>query len=245
MSSRDPNTFCLQRSTVGNILCASFRPTSVALFPLTRALRFPPGTGKRKAPSPYRQEDHFTMNDLFPHLHNDEAIRLLKVSIKLNKAKERLKAINRALREADRTDSDEPLEMLGSDRVSIASLKEPDPTGTRGIHPARLAAYGKSLGKIRDWLHDEYGLVIVDHQLKPASPCTTTQNTQELFGDVRIVDNVMKNRVQIFFPYRPDQPTRQTLKCWGYRWSAAVGAYQRVRSPEALHTARRICSKYR
>ena len=181
------------------------------------------------------------MNDLFPHLHNDEAIWLLKVSIKLNKAKERLKAINRALREADRTGSDEPLEMLGSDRVSIASLKEPDPTGTRGIHPARLAAYGK----IRDWLHDEYGLVIVDHQLKPASPCTTTQNTQELFGDVRIVDNVMKNRVQIFFPYRPDQPTRQTLKCWGYRWSAAVGAYQRVRSPEALHTARRICSKYR
>ncbi len=185
------------------------------------------------------------MSDLFPHLHNDEAIRLLKVSLKLTKTKERMKAINRALRKADRTGSDQPLEEMGFDATYIANLKEPDATGTRGIHPVRIAAHGKSIRKVRGRLHDDFGLQIVDQKLVPAHPTTATQNTQELFGEVRIVDNVKKNRVQIFFPHRPDRPTRQTLQCWGYRFSKSVGAYQRVRSPEALHTARRICSVYR
>ena len=150
-----------------------------------------------------------------------------------------------ALRQADRSGSDQPLTDMGFDADYIAALREPDATGTRGIHPVRIAACGKRIRKIRDRLHDDFGLQIVDQKLVPAHPTTATQNTQELFGEVRLVDNVKKNRVQIFFPHRPDRPTRKTLQCWGYRFSQSVGAYQRIRSPEELHTARRICGVYR
>ena len=150
-----------------------------------------------------------------------------------------------ALRQADRSGSDQPLTDMDFDADYIAALREPDATGTRGIHPVRIAACGKHIRKIRDRLYNEFGLRIEDQKLLPAHPTTATQNTQEIFCKVRIVDNITKNRVQIFFPHRPDRPTRKTLQCWGYRWSAAVEAYQRLHSPEALHTARRICSVYR
>ena len=128
------------------------------------------------------------MNDLFPHLHNDEALRLLKASLKLTKRKERMKEINRALRKADRTGNDRPLVDMGFDADYIAALKEPGATGTRGIHPVRIAACGKRIRKIRDQIYDDFGLRIDGNKLVPAHPTTATQNTQELFGEVRLVD---------------------------------------------------------
>ena len=41
----------------------------------------------------------------------------------------------------------------------------------------------------------------------------------EKHGDIEIVDNVEENRVQIFFPGKPDRDTRQQLKSYGFRWS--------------------------
>ena len=62
-------------------------------------------------------------------------------------------------------------------------------------------------------------------------------------GVVRIVDNVEKGRIQLFFPRRVRKPVTQVLKCYGFRWSAAVGAWQRPRDDHetGLYWARRIC----
>ena len=181
------------------------------------------------------------MQDLFPNIHSEEALRLFKAALAIDKRKERSKAINRALRRADLIGSDKPLEELSLDSKQIAAFKKADLTGARGIHPARIAAFGRKYRKIRDRLHDDFGLEIVGNQLRPASPSTVSQNTIELYGDIRIVDNLRTNRVQIFFPVRPPKPARLTLQCYGFRWSAVRNAWQRVRGDTTLYWARRIC----
>ena len=56
------------------------------------------------------------------------------------------------------------------------------------------------------------------------------QTTEEQHGDIRIVDNVEENRVQIFFPGTPSFDVRKKLKQNGFRWSPTAGAWQRHRS---------------
>ena len=183
------------------------------------------------------------MQDLFPQVHASEAIKLFKTALFLKQQKEHLKAINRALRTADRTGSDQPLEKLGLDRAQIATVKTADPTGTRGIHPVVLRNIGKQIRKIRDKLLADFGLVIVDDKLTSSAPSTAAQTTHEMCGVVHIVDNVEKSRIQLFFPRRVRKPVTQVLKCYGFRWSAAVGAWQRPRDDHetGLYWARRIC----
>jgi hypothetical protein len=59
-------------------------------------------------------------------------------------------------------------------------------------------------------------------------------------GGITIKDNVEDNRVQIFYPGKPDEDTRKQLKSRGFKWSPSVGAWQRMRSRDALHYAKDI-----
>lgn len=53
----------------------------------------------------------------------------------------------------------------------------------------------------------------------------TTQETH--YGDVRVVENVEENRIQIFFPEKPEAEMRTFLKQRGFRWSPSASAWQR------------------
>jgi hypothetical protein len=68
------------------------------------------------------------------------------------------------------------------------------------------------------------------------------ETKEEVFGDVRIVQNVEDNRVQIFFPGKPDEETRSQLKRKGFRWSRFGGCWQRHLSYAAYVEAKLIVS---
>lgn len=46
------------------------------------------------------------------------------------------------------------------------------------------------------------------------------------YGEIEIVRNVEANRVQIIFPYKPDDAARKELKSKGFRWSPRNTAWQ-------------------
>ena len=63
-------------------------------------------------------------------------------------------------------------------------------------------------------------------------------------GKVTIVDNVEENRLQIFFPEKPQMEVRIELKSHGFKWSNRNGCWQRYRSNNANYNAKNIICKY-
>lgn len=68
--------------------------------------------------------------------------------------------------------------------------------------------------------------------------------TETTLKEVRIVDNVEDNRIQIFFPGKPSENIRSELKRNGFKWAPPVGAWQRMRSSSATERATQIVSLY-
>lgn len=61
-----------------------------------------------------------------------------------------------------------------------------------------------------------------------------------MYGEVRVFDNVDFNRLQLFFPKKPDAVERQLLKKQGFRWSPTEGAWQRHRGYNAQWGAEHV-----
>lgn len=57
---------------------------------------------------------------------------------------------------------------------------------------------------------------------------------------IKIVENVLEQRVQIFFPDKPDAEIRARLKGRGFRWAPSQGAWQRQLTANAVDAARAI-----
>lgn len=60
---------------------------------------------------------------------------------------------------------------------------------------------------------------------------------ERVVGDVRVVKNVEANRLQLFFPGKPDDETRRKLKRYGFRWTPSLGCWQAFRSSRAMWAA--------
>jgi hypothetical protein len=60
---------------------------------------------------------------------------------------------------------------------------------------------------------------------------------EETFNDVRVVDSVEENRVQVFFPGKPKPEIIAFLKKHGFRWKLTAGAWQQYRSARAWNIA--------
>ncbi|MBX9745476.1 MAG: hypothetical protein K2X34_01145, partial [Hyphomonadaceae bacterium] len=60
---------------------------------------------------------------------------------------------------------------------------------------------------------------------------------EHLVGDVRIVENVRENRVQVFFRGKPSDAVIRALRQRGFRWSPTAGAWQRHLGNAALWAA--------
>jgi hypothetical protein len=66
------------------------------------------------------------------------------------------------------------------------------------------------------------------------------KTSERMVGAVRVVENVEANRLQLFFPGKPDEATRQKLKGYGFRFTPTQGCWQAFRSPRATWAANLI-----
>ncbi len=158
----------------------------------------------------------------------DAVVKLIEKLEELEKKQQFHKAINKALRVSDRTGSDAELKALGLSEKTIAQLKTPDFAGYRGIPSYELSNNSSNMRRIRQ-------------RIEALRKAANDQTSEEVHGDIRILDNVEENRVQIFFPGTPSPDVRKKLKQNGFRWSPTAGAWQRHRSNAALWWARHCC----
>ena len=158
----------------------------------------------------------------------DAVVKLVEKLEELEKTQQFHKAINKALKVADRTGSDRGLKELGLSDKTIAELKTPDFAGRKGIPSYVLSNNSSNMRRIRQ-------------RIEALRESANDETSEEVHGDIRIVDNVEENRVQVFFPGVPSPDVRSKLKQNGFRWSPTAGAWQRHRSDAALWWARRCC----
>jgi uncharacterized protein DUF3560 len=164
-------------------------------------------------------------------IFSDDPDSTEKLVDKIERLKRRqgvMKRANRLIRKADR----EGLADLGFSEETITRLFSQDYTGRVGFpnyaltnNSANIRRLEKRLAAIQNAQHDE--------------------STEEQFpGDVRLVDNVEANRLQIFFPEIPSEEIRRELKRNGFHWSPTAGAWQRHRSNRATYLAKLILTNH-
>lgn len=72
----------------------------------------------------------------------------------------------------------------------------------------------------------------------------TRETKEETRTDgIRVVESAEINRLQIFFPGKPDADVRAKLKSFGFRWSPTEGAWQRQLSNGARWAAESVLGK--
>jgi len=146
-----------------------------------------------------------------------DPIAELKEKIKNEKAGvEFMKAVNKVIRAKKLTD-EQKVEKLGSMGIpaSVSEiLKRPDCFGNIGFASYKLT---NANARIRS----------SEKRLKELEKRATAQSKENERADgVRIVENVQENRLQVFFPGKPEASIREKLKANGFRWAPSNGCWQ-------------------
>lgn len=159
-----------------------------------------------------------------------EAVRLLREKIAMaERNQEYMKAVNKHVRRM----KDNPeaciitLQAEGLTEAQARAAIEPDPMGRSGFPSYALKNNSANIRRMKQRLADLERL-------------GTAESTEETIGDVRIVQNVEDNRTQLFFPGRPSDEIRASLKGAGFRWYRTGGCWQRHLSRQALWVAQAI-----
>jgi hypothetical protein len=117
---------------------------------------------------------------------------------------------------------------LGISRAAARELFKPDFAGRIGFADFQLSNNGANIRRIKQR---------IAHLSKAAE--REPSETVHASG-VRIVENVEENRLQLFFPGKPEAATRAALKSAGFRWAPSEGAWQRQLGTNARWAAEHI-----
>lgn len=166
-----------------------------------------------------------------------DAVQQLQAKIdEAEKMQEKYKKINSVFRKKKLTDDQKVEEMmkLGIGEKLARQALEPDYMGRIGIPSYMLQ---NNLANVKR----------MKARVEELSRKRSDTSTSHEFDGGIIHDNVDDNRVQIFFDGKPDAETRAKLKSRGFHWSPTAagpngekGAWQRMRSPEAMRIAQRV-----
>lgn len=160
-----------------------------------------------------------------------EAITLLKDKISKLKAKqERMKLINKAHKDYLKNPA-------SINKYNDLTQKEINfiitytPQYSFEPHPFPPYAITNNGGNIRT---AEKRLIELEN--KRAKQTTQTETPE----GITIIENVEANRLQIFFPSKPDEETRTKLKRAGFKWSPTNECWQNYLSNSAIYAANLI-----
>ena len=142
---------------------------------------------------------------------------------KLEKRQEIMKAANKLVRKNDRAG----LAEMGFSEARIDRLFTPDFCGRLGFADYKITNNGANIRRIKERIES------LDRHAKD-------ETSEVEINGIRILDNTDENRVQIFFPGKPSEIIRTALKSHGFKWAPSTGAWQRMRSFDALYQAKQI-----
>lgn len=148
---------------------------------------------------------------------------------RLTALQELMKQCNKIIKSKKSSDIQkiESLVAMGLSEKSANQLLAPDFAGRIGFPSFRLTNNNANISRIRQR---------IEHLKKIES----LPESEEVINGATLKVNPDENRVQVFFPEKPDEDTRKRLKVSGFHWSPTVGCWMRQISNSAIYNAKNI-----
>jgi hypothetical protein len=149
--------------------------------------------------------------------------------VKLMARQELYKAINKIVKSTKATTDQKAASIvaLGLKETTAAGLLEPDRMGRVGIPSYSLTNNNGVISNTRKR---------IEHLTKLEAIKSTTEDINGVTLKISSEDN----RVQLYFPGKPDEAVRKSLSSNGFHWTPSLGAWQRQISAHAIYLAKDI-----
>ncbi len=177
----------------------------------------------------YADKAHTIENNTAISSDDPEALNKLKQKLdRLTKKQELMKAANKVLKsKATSIIKVEAVQQLGVSEKSAITFIDTN----EGFETWKISNNSAEIRRIKKRIE----------KLEAIAKLTTQEIT---INKVLLVQNIEDNRIQIFFPAKPNQETREKLKSFGFKWSPKVGAWMRFVSKIAVIQAKNIAHQY-
>ncbi len=142
---------------------------------------------------------------------------------KMKSDREMMKKCNALIRKGDRAGL---LEIVKTP-AKVEELFTPDFCGRIGFPDFELRNLGANIRRL-------------EKRRAELVTLKATGKTERMVGEVRVVEDPDIARIQLFYPGKPDQATRDNLKRWGFRWAPSEGAWQRNLNNAGRYAAKRV-----
>lgn len=178
----------------------------------------------------YEQKAKAAENNNSIYLGDDDAVeRLEKKLADLEKKQETMKETNRIIRSKKLSEIEKynKLIELGYTEDGVRDVFTPNFIGEIGFPRYSITNNGANIRRVKE-------------QLERAKQMKSTDDKEYTIGEVRIVENYEENRLQLFFPGKPEDDIRSKLKHNGFRWAPSNGCWQSYLNRSQIERAKSI-----
>lgn len=162
---------------------------------------------------------------------DSDAVERLKEKIAaLEKKQDIMKRANKIIRSNQTQEEKELLLCKLMPREGIERVKklfEPSCFGTIGFERFELTNNNANINRLKK-------------RLEQLERDNGREEKEENIKGVRCFHNVSDNRLQLFFPGKPELNVISSLKSNGFRWSPYNGCWQRMLNNQGIYAARRV-----
>lgn len=178
----------------------------------------------------YEQKAKAAENNNSIYLGDDDAVeRLEKKLADLEKKQETMKETNKIIRSKKLSEIEKynKLIELGYTEDGVRDVFTPNFIGEIGFPRYSITNNVANIRKVKE-------------QLERAKQMKSTDDKEYTIGEVRIVENYEENRLQLFFPGKPEDDMRSKLKHNGFRWAPSNGCWQSYLNRSQIERAKSI-----
>lgn len=165
----------------------------------------------------------------------EAVFKLEEKVLKLEKLQETMKTVNKIIRKYDV--KDDAQKKICFEEILKTGLFKKEETIWKILTPNCFNGYGferfeltNNLAKIKQ----------AQKRVEELKAKRSQITTEKIVGEIRIVENVEENRLQLFFPGKPADDIRAKLKSWGFRWSPFNGCWQAFLNNRAKYAVKQL-----
>lgn len=164
------------------------------------------------------------------YLGDEDAVERLTEKLEgLKRSQEIMKAVNKIVRDKKKTREEkiEALKVYGLSERQAEEVMTPNCMGYIGFASFSLTNNNANIHRVED-------------QLKRAIALRETKTTEEEINGVRVVRNTEENRLQLFYPEKPDKETRSKLRHNGFRFAYSNECWQSYLNNRQIYRAKEL-----